>query len=83
MRSEEGGGSGSRSTLEKRAKVIAVTEALPTDQKERGWGGVGWGRVGGKGSNESGRERTGDERAEEWKEGRVEVEGKQELRLRG
>lgn len=39
MRSEEGGGSGSRSTLEKRAKVNAAAEALPTDQKERGWGG--------------------------------------------
>lgn len=79
MRKEEAQGAGQRSRnalkltrLQKRCRLT----------KRRG-GGVGWGRVGGKGSNESGRERTGDERAEGWKEGRVEVEGKQELRLRG
>lgn len=63
--------------LEKRAKVNTLPGVLQTDQKggERGW----WGGQ----SNESGRERRGDERAEGWKKGHVEVEGKQELRLRG
>lgn len=43
MRSGEGGRRKAQtlwtSTLEKRAKVNPVAETLPTDQKERGWGG--------------------------------------------